>query len=576
MDSYDTRRKKANRARDRQHIREAKRQHPARPADHLKTILSNINMPENAGSLIGRILLFVRDGSWFLLHKTPAVRFGLLAVGALILFLIFGNLLAGKIFPNVWMMKTDLSGMTVEEAQSALTASWFSDMRIQLVVDGENLNAVRPVELGLNLDAVKTAENARAAGLSGIPFGHQVMPVIEFDYAKAQSALLDMTTLVDTVPYEAGYEWRDNQIVGVAGKPGRRLDVLLTLQRLAQDPAGIAAGLRLDLLTTSDQPSIVDPSPYLDEAYALLANPFIMTGYDPFRNEFLPWTTTPDEIARWLAAGENGLTLRQEAFDQFIGAINTTLNSGSRPRYVDEREAGEKVAQALASGKNNVDLRVRYLPHTYEVTVGDNCFRIGRKMGLPCRLIDEANTGINWNLLSVGQVIQLPSRDQLLPEDPMPEKRIVVDLDRKWLVAYENGQMVFHWQISSGRPDAPTYPGIFQILLREDVAYGSGFTLCGETGCNQWEMSWFMGIYEVTPGLMNGFHGAVLLPTGGYLDGGQTGHESTFGCVMSQNDNARLLYDWAEMGTVVEIISSEFAPESDLGREAQEFINSVA
>jgi hypothetical protein len=77
-----------------------------------------------------------------------------------------------------------------------------------------------------------------------------------------------------------------------------------------------------------------------------------------------------------------------------------------------------------------------------------------------------------------------------------------------------------------------------------------------------------MGIYEVVPGLMNGFHGAVLLPNGAYLGGGNVGSPFTFGCVMSQDDQARLLYDWAEEGTIVEIISSDYPPQSELARRA--------
>lgn len=74
-----------------------------------------------------------------------------------------------------------------------------------------------------------------------------------------------------------------------------------------------------------------------------------------------------------------------------------------------------------------------------------------------------------------------------------------------------------------------------------------------------------MGIYEVSPGLVNGFHGAVLLPNGNLLGGGTVGNPATFGCVMSQDENARLLYEWADVGTVVEIISNEHLPMSDLG-----------
>jgi hypothetical protein len=143
-----------------------------------------------------------------------------------------------------------------------------------------------------------------------------------------------------------------------------------------------------------------------------------------------------------------------------------------------------------------------------------------------------------------------------------------VDIDTQSLVAYENGQRVFSWLISTGISSAPTSPGIYQVLNHDELAMGSSYTLCGSQGCGQWKMYWFMGIYEVQPGLVNGFHGAVELPNGGYLGGGNVGEPYTFGCVMSLDANAKLLYDWAEDGTIVEIVSSEFPPQSALAQQA--------
>lgn len=77
-----------------------------------------------------------------------------------------------------------------------------------------------------------------------------------------------------------------------------------------------------------------------------------------------------------------------------------------------------------------------------------------------------------------------------------------------------------------------------------------------------------MGMYEVSPGLMNGFHGAVTLPNGTYLGGGNVGYPYTYGCVMSSAQDGKTLYDWAEDGTVVEIVSDEFAPQSALAQQA--------
>jgi lipoprotein-anchoring transpeptidase ErfK/SrfK len=169
----------------------------------------------------------------------------------------------------------------------------------------------------------------------------------------------------------------------------------------------------------------------------------------------------------------------------------------------------------------------------------------------------------------VGKQVNLPSRDEILPQPVVAYKRIIIDLDSRTLFAYENGQQVFNWRVSSGRENAPTSPGVYQILSHDELAIGSGVSLCGDdNACGVWKMHWFMGIYEVRPGLINGFHGAVELPNGAYLAGGNVGGQDTFGCVMSENSNARILYDWAEPGTVVEIVSQEFQPRSQLGRQA--------
>ena len=127
-----------------------------------------------------------------------------------------------------------------------------------------------------------------------------------------------------------------------------------------------------------------------------------------------------------------------------------------------------------------------------------------------------------------------------------------------------------------GKPRRPI-PAVFQILTHNDTAFGGSFALCNDAGtnCDQWRMNWFMGVYEVVPGLMNGFHGAVQLPNGNYLGGGGVYEPATFGCIMSLDDNAEKLYQWAEQGTVVEILSEDYAPESELGRFALDYINSI-
>ncbi|MFW5709229.1 MAG: L,D-transpeptidase family protein, partial [Chloroflexota bacterium] len=307
----------------------------------------------------------------------------------------------------------------------------------------------------------------------------------------------------------------------------------------------------------------------LDEVRALVSQLLQLRGFDPIANQFFTWPIDTATYTDWLEAGLNSLTLREDAFVPYIDLLNTTLNpEGENTRYLAPDETMDLLRDAIATGETLINLRVRYRPTTYEVVRGDTAFAIARKTGIPLFLIEQANSGRDLNILSVGDVLNIPSPDAVIPEAPVPDKRIVVDLDAQYLMAFENGQVVFEWPISSGVRDAPTSPGVYQILSHREQAYGSSSTLCDAAGvvCGQWEMNWFMGIYEVRPGLVNGFHGSVLLPNGNMLGDGVIGQPITFGCVMSPDEQARALYDWADIGTIVEIVSDEFAPVSDLGR----------
>lgn len=566
-DSYIPRRKKTSKVRERYVNRQRKREPMATPGVYF----ASDNPIEAYGPLAiwrSRLSLLLRDAAWYVTH-TPIILIGIAAIVAL-LFLIFTgtHLIQGRIFPNVWSMGIHLGDMTMEEAQAALANAWNNQIQIQLV-DADRTWTATPGELGLRLNPQPIVEAAKNVGMAGMPMGWTIDPVVEVDYIAAQNYMLDLSGDVEIPPYNAGYRLEGDRVVGVTGRMGRMMDVALTMEYLTQNVVTIVKNHRIDLIMTPLPPDIIDPEPYLNQAQELARQPFQMIGYDPFKNESLAWTTTPETLVSWLEADTDGLTLRQDAFAPFLDAQNATLNSdGTKVRYLEAGETIEKLSKAINERAATVNLRIRYRPIEYEVVRGDTTYGIARKTGLPYFLVQEANTGRNLDMLSVGDKLNLPSRDVAIPLDPIPNKRIIVNLDTQYLKAYENGQEIFSWVISSGRASAPTTPGIFQILTHNETALGSSYTLCGTQGCGQWKMYWFMGVYEVVPGLMNGFHGAVLLPNGGYLGGGDVGTPTTFGCIMSLDSNAKMLYDWAENGTIVEIISSEFPPQSEIARMA--------
>ncbi|MFN8375781.1 MAG: L,D-transpeptidase family protein [Anaerolineae bacterium] len=566
MDTLEPRRKRGGRARERQATRQRRREDFAVLRSDVPSVdLSGVKSSE----LTKRALVVLNDLRWYLLHKPKIWQVAAVVFGVLFLMFAGTHLLGGRTFPNVWSLDANIGGMNEDEALTVLNNAWASE-RIALVVEGETVLSASPADIGLLLDPRATFEQARSVGLSGIPLGYNITPVVTVDYVTAQNYFLNLTNQVEIAPSNAGYTWQGAELVGVAGSTGRALDVTLTLQNLQQDPAGVVERRRFDLQMAVLPPDTTDPSPFLETARSFASRNVVIHGYDPFRDESVDWTTTPEEQARWLEATGAGLVVREDVFTRFIDSLNNTLNpAGSTDvRYIEVNEARDLVSSAINGGASDVTLRIRYQRATYEVVGGDTGYGIGRRTGIPYNLIAEQNSGRDMNQLFRGDTIYLPSRDVTLPIMPVANKRIIVNLETQSLIAYENGVPVFNWLISSGMDTAPTYPGVFQIQSHNDVALGSSYTLCSsDLSCGQWEMYWFMGIYEVVPGLMNGFHGGVLLPNGAYLGGGNVGAKYTFGCIMSQNENAEELYDWAQDGTVVEIISQDFPPQSDLARQ---------
>jgi len=495
----------------------------------------------------------------------PHVR--VIIIGFMLLLAVaFGiHIVSGGVFLNIWSLGVSLGGFSLDEATTRLVEVWHDGYQID-IADGDLVQAIAPSQLGLRLDARRTAEAARAVALAGIPFGYDVQPIVRLDTAVALDYLEALAPEVAIRPYNAGYDWDGAEFVSVPGKTGRELDIERTLAQLSEDLPAVISRQRFELVFRTLPPEVADSSRYFETAHLLAAQPFSISAYDPYTNETINWTIPREDFVDWLEAEMDGLGVREAEIELFLNTQTRSINLADENRYLDRVEGLERIELAVRSTQSSVSLRIRYRATTYVVVAGDTGYRIARKTGIPFSQIEQANPEVDLSVLSPGDVINLPSRDVTVPLEPIASKRIVVNLDTQWLRAFENGVEVFGWAISSGIESAPTTPGIYQILSHENPAYGSSYLLCEGSECGQWEMEWFMGIYEVVPGLMNGFHGTVLLPDNSLLGDGNVGAPYTLGCIMSGSADAQLLYEWAEEGTIVEIISSDFEPQSDLGR----------
>jgi len=121
-------------------------------------------------------------------------------------------------------------------------------------------------------------------------------------------------------------------------------------------------------------------------------------------------------------------------------------------------------------------------------------------------------------------------------------KYILVDISEQHMYVYEGESLVYSFIASTGMNNA-TRVGTFAVQSKIPNAYGSTW--------NIWMPNW-LGIYWAG-GLENGIHALPILPNGGILWEGYLGRPVSYGCVVLGTYESRLLYDWAEIGTPVEI-----------------------
>jgi L,D-transpeptidase catalytic domain len=122
------------------------------------------------------------------------------------------------------------------------------------------------------------------------------------------------------------------------------------------------------------------------------------------------------------------------------------------------------------------------------------------------------------------------------------EKLIVVSIHEQHLYAYQGSKLVYSFVVSTGGNNS-TEAGTYHILDKIPDPYGADW--------NFWMPDW-MGIYYVGD-LENGFHALPLLANGQRLWGDEIGTPVSYGCVVLGIADAQTLYDWADVGTTVQI-----------------------
>jgi tetratricopeptide (TPR) repeat protein len=124
-----------------------------------------------------------------------------------------------------------------------------------------------------------------------------------------------------------------------------------------------------------------------------------------------------------------------------------------------------------------------------------------------------------------------------------PPKRIEINISTQRFYAWLGDELVYSFPTSTGLRGRDTAAGHFKVLDKIPMAYSSIWRL---------KMPYWLGIYYVGS-IENGIHALPIRPDGSVMWGGLLGQKASYGCVILSTEAARIIYEWAEIGTPVHI-----------------------
>jgi len=464
-----------------------------------------------------------------------------------------------KIMPGVQVGGVPVGGLARAEAEAELDRLWNGEYRLTAVdlQDPARAWVVRPSEFGLRVDLAASTDEAlglirsgdlldrTARMLSVLRSGVDLRPVVTFDPVTAQAGFAHYEPSLASSPQDAGITLENGEIVVDPAQNGWRLDVLASIELLAESPASFLLEHRMiPFVMQPVEASRTDVSPVVEWIERLIENAPALQAYDPVTDEHLNWPVDRVELTNWIVlhVGEDKIDVDfdPQAVSQFVSLANLDLGS---ERNMDTERGRDSLLAQLAGGEGELII-VEYQPTTYQVQSGDQWISLSFKVGMPYWKLQEVNPALARRGLIPGETLVLPPRDDMLTLPVVPAKRIMVDISEQRMRVYEDGALIRENVISTGIPDSPTMPGIFQISSHFLNAYASIWNLY---------MPHFMGIYDAVPGLTNGIHGLPMLSSGRRLWADVLGRPASFGCIILDLQAAEELYNWAEDGVVVVI-----------------------
>lgn len=505
----------------------------------------------------------IRRVARIFLRFVMLVMLGIIAFGSAPVLLTLGSYiffqLTDEMLPGIAVGGVPVGGLLPEEVARVLNETWNENLHLQAIdITTPSFSwEIAPSELGLSVAVDESIAIAYGLGRSGnlvegvramlavLKYGAEIDPVVELDLVLAKQGLDRWAERVYIAPRDADLKLNEGHLVQIESLPGRTLDVAASLLMLAEEPESILLDHQLIPFVLIEIPAHrQDVSNQAEAVQNLLGSSPILRAYDPVTDERFVWSPEPVLIASWIhiesEGGQLRVSLHEESLTRYVMEIKESLGD---VRGLDTAFVEETMRSGLA-GEETETLVIEYLPATYVVEPDDNLVSISFKVGLPYWKLQEFNPDLAVSGLVPGETLIVPPKDDMLMLPVIQEKRIVISLSEQRMWTYQEGELRQSYIVSTGIPDSPTLPGLFQVTSHSENAYASIWDLY---------MPHFLGIYEAVPGLINGIHGLPMLSGGRRLWANVLGQPASYGCIILDLRAAEELYYWAEDGVVVEI-----------------------
>jgi LysM repeat protein len=471
----------------------------------------------------------------------------------------FYFLITGTILPGVQVGGIPMQGLSATQAAAVLDQVWNGEYRISVIdmADSSLAWEVAPSDFGLSVDAQASAELAYARGrgagvISGVIQmietwlnGWPIQPWVTFDALAARRAIESWAAQLRIEAIDADLYLQEGEVVQVDSQQGRSLDVEATYALISADPTSLLLRYHFaPLVLNPVEAGTADVAQAAGEAERLLGSQPSVRAYDPVTDEWFDWTPSRAEISSWLRIERTQDEVVVSLDGERVAAYVTALNASLGEERSFDFDAGLAAANLELQGGESETLLIHYNPTSYVVQRGDTITSISLQIGMPYWKIYEYNPQEAVRGIQVGSPIVIPPKDAMLDLPVVMSKRIVISISQQRMWVYEDGALIWEHVVSTGIPSSPTMAGIFQIKSHYINAYASRWDLY---------MPHFMGIYDATPYLENGIHGLPLLSSGVRLWGNVLGRPASYGCIILTLQAAEDLYEWADLGVIVEI-----------------------